>query len=80
MISRRNSLKCLHLFISFEGLIMKTLQFLLSVENNILLGFDLIDNFSKFSNVHFSREILAWFTPLLYMFKHVNLYVIFKSI
>ena len=43
---------------------MKTLQFLLSMENNILLGFDLIRSFSKFSNVHFTREILAWFTPL----------------
>ena len=64
MISRRNSLKCLHLFISCEGLTMKTLPFLLSMENIILLGFDLNGSFSKFSNVHISREILAWFSPL----------------
>ena len=64
MVSRRNSLKCLHLFISCDGLTMKTLPFLLSMENNILLGFDIIGRFSKVSNVHFSREILAWFRPL----------------
>ena len=59
MISWRNSLKCLHLFISCEGLTMKTLPFLLSMENNILLGFDFIGSFSKFSNVHFSREMFS---------------------
>ena len=57
---------------------MKTLQFLLSMENNILLGFDLIGSFSKFSNVHFSREILAWFTPS-HVQVHLQVYVPQKS-
>ena len=38
--------------------------FIINREQYFVMGFDLIDSFSKFSNVHFSREILAWFIPL----------------
>ena len=63
MISRRNSLKCL---ISCEGFTMKTLPFLLSMENIFCWALTSLAVFQNLViDVHFSREILAWFTPLL---------------
>ena len=53
---------------------MKTLQFLLSMENNILLGFDLIGSFSKLVVYTPAEKYYLGSHP--HMFKHVNLCII----